>query len=221
MGSTRLRSAYSPAPARPVCTRSRSQGARGVELEELESAVVQGLGPVGMFALMYLKAIGVKRVFAVTSGKNEERDKIAYRLGAERVFALSRQSADEIDDILRAETGGLGVDLAFEASGAPAAVAQGIDMLRCRGVYLVPGQYSMSGGVSIQPQAITFKALHIIGSSQYSICDVRAYLEFLVQHPELHEVIRGMATSYPVSDVNRAFDDAGAGRNIKTVLVKG
>ena len=79
----------------------------------------------------------------------------------------------------------------------------------------------MSGGVSIQPQAITFKALHIIGSSQYSIPDVRAYLEFLVQHPELHEVIRGMATSYPVSDVNRAFDDAGAGRNVKTVLVKG
>lgn len=193
----------------------------GVELEKLECAVVQGLGPVGMFGLAYLKAIGVRRVFAVTSGKNEERDKIAYRLGAERVFALSRQSADEIDDILRAETGGLGVDLAFEASGAPAAVAQGIDMLRCRGVYLVPGQYSNSGGVSIQPQAITFKALHIIGSSQYSICDVRAYLEFLVQHPELHEVIRGMATSYPVSDVNRAFDDAGAGRNIKTVLVKG
>ena len=75
----------------------------GVELEKLECAVVQGLGPVGMFGLAYLKAIGIKRVYAVTSGKNEERDKIAYRLGAERVFALSRQSADEIDDILRSE----------------------------------------------------------------------------------------------------------------------
>ena len=78
----------------------------------------------------------------------------------------------------------------------------------------------MSGGVMIQPQAITFKALHIIGSSQYSISDVRAYLEFLSAHPELHEIVSGMAARYPISEVNRAFDDAGAGKNIKTVLVK-
>ena len=50
------------------------------------------------------------------------------------------------------------MDLCFEASGAPAAVAQGMDILRNRGVYLIPGQYSNSGGIEIQPQIITFKA---------------------------------------------------------------
>ena len=43
--------------------------------------------------------------------------------------------------------------------------------------------------IEIQPQIITFKALNIIGSSQYSMCDVRDYLDFWVIHTELHEKI--------------------------------
>lgn len=83
---------------------------------------------------------------------------------------------------------------------------------------------SISGigvGVEIQPQLITFKALHIIGSSQYSICDVKEYLDFLCGHKELLDTFRSLATCYKVSDVNRAFADALSGKNVKTVLVKG
>jgi hypothetical protein len=121
---------------------------------------------------------------------------------------------------LKKENGGLGVDLCFEASGAPTAVAQGFDILRNRGVYLVPGQYSNSGGVEIQPQLITFKALHIIGSSQYSVSDVRAYHDFLCAHKEIHETIVKLGSRYKIEDVNLAFEDAKAGNNVKTLLVK-
>ena len=151
----------------------------GIELDTVESAVVQGLGPVGLYSLLYLKALGIRRVFAITSGRNEARERIAREFGAERVFALSSQAAEEINAEILRETGGLGVDLAIEASGAPSAFAEGLDLLRNRGVYLVPGQYSSSGTVAIHPESITFKALHIIGSSQYSFGDVRAYLAFL------------------------------------------
>ncbi len=56
-------------------------------------------------------------------------------------------------------------------------------MLRNRGVYLIPGQYSNRGGITIEPQLITFRALHLIGSSQYSHRDVEEYLRFLQAHP--------------------------------------
>lgn len=184
-------------------------------------AVVQGLGPVGCFAIVYLRAIGVKKLYAVTGRDNPEKRRLALELGADEVLSLQAEGTDAVEKKLQAENGGLGVDLCFEASGSPSAVPLGINVLRNRGVYLVPGQYSNAGGVEIRPELITFKALRIIGSSQYSMIDVHDYLAFLKEHAELQPLIRSLATTYPVSETNRAFRDALAGKNVKTVLVKG
>ena len=192
----------------------------GVDLSQVNAAVVQGLGPVGTFAVMYLKRMGVKRVYAITAGDNAKREELALSLGADRVFNLTREGKESITKELLTENGGLGVDLCFEASGAPQAVAQGMDILRNRGVYLIPGQYSASGGIEIQPQLITFKALHIIGSSQYSMTDVHAYLEFLEKNPELSPIIERLGSKYTVEQINEAVADAKSGRNIKTLLVR-
>ena len=181
---------------------------------------MQGLGPVGTFAVMYLKALGVKTVYAITAGRNIERENAALALGVDKVFNLTRDGVDHVTKALQAENGGLGVDLCIECSGAPAAVVQGMNILRNRGVYLVPGQYSASGGIEIQPQMITFKALHIIGSSQYSMCDVRTYLDFLSIHTELYEKIEKLGTKFKISEINDAIAYAKSGKNVKTLLVK-
>ena len=164
--------------------------------------------------------MGVKKLYAITAGNNAQREELALRLGADEVLNLDRDGVSAVTEKLRGENGGLGVDLCFEASGSPRAVVQGMDILRNRGVYLIPGQYSNSGGIEIQPQMITFKALHIIGSSQYSVCDVKAYLEFLVAHPETHANIRKLGARYEIAGINEAFADAKAGKNVKTLLVK-
>ena len=190
-----------------------------IRLEGLNAAVVQGLGPVGCFALLYLKALGVKKLYAVTAVKDPAREELARKLGADEVLVLAENGPQAVTERLQQENSGLGVDLCFEASGAPAAVPQGMEVLRNRGVYLVPGQYSNSGGITIQPQMITFKALQIIGSSQYSMADVREYLAFLCAHPECHDTIRALGSCYPMEQVNQAFADAEAGKNIKTLLV--
>lgn len=192
----------------------------GIDFSNINVAVVQGLGPVGTFAVMYLKALGVKKVYAITAGNDTTRENTALTLGADQIFNLSREGAEKVTKALQAENGGLGVDLCIECSGAPAAVVQGMDILRNRGVYLVPGQYSASGGIEIQPQMITFKALHIIGSSQYSVCDVEKYLAFLESHPELHQKIDALSTKFKISEINEAIAYAKQGKNVKTVLVK-
>lgn len=192
----------------------------GVDLEKINVAVVQGLGPVGTFAVMYLKALGINKVYAITGGRDVVRENVALALGADKVFSLARDGADNVTKALQAENGGLGADLCIECSGAPSAFVQGMDVLRNRGVYLVPGQYSASGGIEIQPQTITFKALHIIGSSQYSMCDVRMYLDFLSAHAELYDRIESLGTKFKVSEINEAIAYAKAGKNVKTLLVK-
>ena len=192
----------------------------GIKLHKDMVAVVQGLGPVGCFAVLYLKKMGVGKVYAITAGDNKQREALALELGADEVFNLTREGKEASTARLQAENGGLGVDLCFEASGAPAAVAQGMDILRNRGVYLIPGQYSNSGGIEIQPQIITFKALQILGSSQYSMVDVRDYLAFLCAHPECHATIVSLGSRYKVEQINEAITDAMAGGNVKTLLVK-
>ncbi len=191
----------------------------GVDIASVNTALVQGLGPVGFFAALYLCAIGVPNVYVVTAHGNEKRDEMAAKFGVKRVFHLDSDSENDIRAVLDVETQRMGVDLAIEASGAPKALPLALNLLRNRGTYLIPGQYSASGGVSINPEVITFKALHIIGSSQYAVIDVQEYLSFLAKSPTLQPLIRSLATSYPVDEVNLAFAHAKAGKNIKTVLV--
>ncbi len=189
-------------------------------VEKARVAVVQGLGPVGTFAIMYLKTLGIEHIVAVTGRDMPEKKEMALRLGATEVHSVQAEGEEAVIARVR-ELSGIGADLVFEGSGNPSAIPQGLAMLRNRGTYLVPGQYSNSGTVAISPQLITFNALRILGSSQYSVVDVEAYLAFLKAHPELHETVWEMATAYPVSQANQALSDSAEGRNIKTVLVKG
>lgn len=190
----------------------------GNDFSKAKVAVVQGLGPVGMFALAYFASVGVEHIISVAGRENPEREKRARALGATECYTLDKITAEQIQAKVFEISDGLGADVVFEGSGAHLAVPQGIDWLRNRGVYLIPGQYSSQGKVEISPERITFGALQLIGSSQYSLCDVAAYIEFLKDNPELLPKIRAVASTYSVSDINKAFDDLDKGRAIKALL---
>ena len=190
----------------------------GLDLSEIGVAVVQGLGPVGMFAVMALVKAGVKKVLAVSTGRNPARDARALDFGASEILSL-KNGFEDVSRRVMELTDGRGADLVYEASGVPEAFNQGVDLLRNRGWYLVPGQYSSSGTIAFSPEKITFKALRILGSSQYSICDVEDYVAFLAAHPEVHAKIAALASRFPVSSANEAMEAAKSGSAIKVLLV--
>ena len=192
----------------------------GFEIGPDTVAAVQGLGPVGCFAVAYLKALGVKKLYAIGARYNRKRSGLIKKLGADEVLSLEKDGVEGITEKLLSENEGLGVDLCVECSGAPSALPLGMNVLRNRGIYLIPGQYSNSGSISIPPEIITFKALRFIGSSQYSVIDVRDYLEFMRTNKKLEPDVLALGAFYSVSDVNKAFGDALAGKNVKTLLAK-
>ena len=189
----------------------------GFNHENIDTAVIQGTGPVGSFAILYLASLKIKNIIALS--KNISGSEYIKFLGATDIIDISEKSNEEIAEYIRKTTGSLGADLVFEASGNPAAVPLGIELLRNRGIYLIPGQYSNSGGVNIQPQLITFKALALLGSSQYDMDDIFEYILFLQNNRHLHEFIRSLASCYHVGDINQAFYDINARKNIKTILI--
>jgi threonine dehydrogenase-like Zn-dependent dehydrogenase len=99
-------------------------------------------------------------------------------------------------------------------------VPEGLGLVRTRGRYVVPGQYSDSGQVAIAPHLITFRALRIIGSGQYTLADVAAYLEFLQSHEALQAAVAQAITHrWPVARATEALRAAAAGQSLRAVFV--
>lgn len=194
----------------------------GGGLEEGDLVVIQGNGSVGLFALVWAKAHNC-RTIVIGSMSNPARTEFTQALEPDLFLDYRKTSPEEAVTIVQdfaAKLGrGDGADAVIETSGSPSAFPLGLKLLRTRGRYWVPGQYSERGMVEIPPHDITFRALQIIGSGQYTMADLGRYVDFLAKHPQLQGLFAKLLSKYPVQDVDRAMADAKAGKSIKAVLV--
>ncbi len=196
----------------------------GGGLDKGELVVVQGAGPVGLFAVAWAAAAGC-RVVAIGSGASPNRMQLARSFGAKTVIdyraTTVSERGEQIRRLARKLDRGDGADVVIEASGAPAAVPEGLGLLRTRGRYLIPGQYSASGSVSISPEAITFRALRLIGSGQYTLADLGLYLKFLKANPKLQRAFaRSITHRFTVDQAQAALATVAAGQAGKAVFVR-
>jgi len=91
-----------------------------------ETVAVFGPGPIGLMAVGLVKALGAGKVYLV--GTRESRLAIGRTMGADHTFNIN-EIVDPVAAI-RQITGGLGVDLAIEASGAARAAAECVEVVR-------------------------------------------------------------------------------------------
>lgn len=93
--------------------------------------VVAGAGPIGLFIvqLVHLKTPRKLMVLDI----NESRLQSAKKLGAD--LAVNPQKEDAVQKVL-GMTGGYGCDVYIEATGNPAGVVQGLNMIRKKGRFI-------------------------------------------------------------------------------------
>jgi L-iditol 2-dehydrogenase len=113
-----------------------------------EAVVVLGVGPVGQSAVALAARSGAGQVIAI--GDPEDRQDFARRMGAAAVAGLELPPSDRAAQV-RSWTHGRGADVVIEASGAPEAVPQALDLVRDGGRVVVVGQYTDHGSVAINP----------------------------------------------------------------------
>lgn len=188
-----------------------------------ELVVVQGTGPVGLFAIAWAAKAGAT-VVAIGSGSSPERLTLAKSFGAAEVIDYRAVSADErlarIQALAKDLGRGNGADVVFEASGSPQAIPEGMSLVRTLGRYIVPGQYSASGTVAIHPELITFKAMQIFGSGQYKLADIAAYLAFLRRHNDVQRLFsESISHRFTVAQANEAVGCVSRGETIKAVFI--
>jgi len=113
-----------------------------------ESVAVLGAGPVGQSCVAFASLSGAGEIIAI--GAPQPRLDFAKRMGATSTLNLDVHSQARLMAV-RALTGGRGVDVVIEASGAPDAVSQGLDMVRDGGRMVICGHYTDNGAVEIHP----------------------------------------------------------------------
>jgi len=99
--------------------------------------VVLGPGPIGLLAALTARAAGARDVVIVGTPADEAfRMKKAKELGFETVINVAQTNPVAVVNEL---TGGLGADLVIECSGAAAAIASTVELIRKRGRICVIG----------------------------------------------------------------------------------
>jgi L-iditol 2-dehydrogenase len=137
--------------------------------------LVSGPGPIGLLCLMVLVQLGVKTLVAGTSA-DAGRLTLARTLGAVRTVDVE---SENLAEILRAETGPHGVDVAFEVSGAAPSAAACLHALRPHGTYVQVGHFGRD--IPVPFDRIGFKELRVTGSVGYTEATWTRTMKLLAQ----------------------------------------
>ena len=113
-----------------------------------ESVAVLGTGPVGQSIIAFSSLSGAGEIIGI--GAPRDRLEYAKKMGATATLGLDLPPQARLEAV-RGLTGGRGVDVVIEASGAPDAVSQGLDMVRDGGRMVICGHYTDNGAVEIHP----------------------------------------------------------------------
>lgn len=98
-----------------------------------DTVAVFGMGAIGLFAVQYAKAIGVKKVIAIDV--NDQKLETAKNCGADYTINGGK---DDVVEKVKGFTDGEGVTIVLEMSGAPIAQVQAVEISKKLGrvVYL-------------------------------------------------------------------------------------
>jgi len=151
--------------------------ARAGGVQPGQTVVVQGAGPLGLFATALARASGAGLV--ITLGAPENRLAIARAWGADELISVAEvPDPDERVAMVEELTGGRGADLVLDLAGSPTANREGVLMCAQHGRHVVVG-IAGPGALPLPLDVVMSRELRIIGSLNGDVSDLDAALRFL------------------------------------------
>ena len=159
-------------------------GVRKVELELGESAMVMGLGLLGMFAVQFLARSGANPLIAVDL--NEERRNLALKLGAD--YALNPADADFAEQV-KTITKGKGVNACVEVTGVSKAMSQALACASYMGRIALLGCTRVSDCAVDYYQAVHKPGVKLIGAHNFVRPKVESYPHHWTHHDDCRAIL--------------------------------
>ena len=183
-------------------------GLRIAGLQMGDTLVVQGAGGLGTNACAVAKEMGADRVIVIDGVA--DRLELAKQFGADDTINLNelKEPGERVQRVMEL-TGGRGADVVGEFVGLPAAVPEGIQMVRSGGTYLEIGNISFGQTVAFDPSTLVWGSKRIVAALMYDPWVIPEALDFLVRtrnkYPHEEVVTHD---KYKLADINKAFEDA-------------
>ena len=182
----------------------------------MEDFVIQGSGPIGLYSTVVARESGARTIIVVGAPAN--RLELAKRWGADHVINIDEvKSPDERRQMILELTQGRGPQNVVEATGVPAAVAEGLELIQKGGKYLILGQTS-AATTPIMPSRINEKGLTLVGSVSAHVVHFYKALQFIKTHRSKYPFADIVSRKYQLEDINEALADMAAGKEIKPVI---
>lgn len=182
-----------------------------------EVVVVQGSGPVGLAAAALAQLAGASCVILVGGPENRLHLAAQAGIGDEHINLVEASDTEQALAQVRERTGGRGADLVIECTGVPAAIAQGLSLVRRGGSYLIIGQYTDAGDTTFNPHQIVYRQVDMVGSWAFTGAHVVEYVKLLPALVGRFD-LRSLVTSYPLEKCAEAMAAVAAGAVMKAVL---
>jgi len=110
-----------------------------LHLTDDDTVVVQGPGPLGIFAVALAHHRGAGRVICIGTERSRARLELAREFGADDIMTTDGSTREQRAAILAEITGGFGPGVVIDCAGTAPAFADGIEMVGAGGIYLIPG----------------------------------------------------------------------------------
>ncbi|MDW7675225.1 MAG: zinc-binding dehydrogenase [Bacillota bacterium] len=181
-----------------------------------ETVVIQGPGPLGIYAVAFAKAYGAKEIIVI--GGTAERIAMCKEFGATRVLDRNSYSESERKEAVLELTDGRGADVVFEAVGTPQAVKEGIGLTRVGGRYVSAGFGEPNGTVELDCfQDVVRKNLRYQGVWVSDTKHTYQAYQLVLQNIELFSKM--VTHEYSLCDATTALEKMESREAIKAVLI--
>jgi L-iditol 2-dehydrogenase len=179
-----------------------------LNLDNTETALVIGAGPIGLMHLAYLHMKGIR---VIVSDFFDDRLSLASTMGAYKTD-VPVNTLDTANDA----TDGLGVDLAIECSGQVNVWETSARYVRKGGTLVLFGGCPSGTSVSYDTHRLHYDELTLMGSFHYTPADVRtAYHDLTERKIDLSRLITG---EFPLRDLEKALMLLREGKGIKYAI---
>lgn len=159
-------------------------GARKLELELGESAMVMGLGLLGMFSVQFLSRMGANPLIAVDL--NKDRRDMALKLGAD--YALNPLEQDFVEQVKKL-TKGKGVNACVEVTGVSKAMNQALDCASYMGRISLLGCTRVSDCAVDYYQKVHRPGVKLIGAHNFVRPKVESYPHHWTHHDDCRAIL--------------------------------
>jgi len=187
------------------------------KVKQGSSVVVLGVGGVGLNVIQGCRISGATTIIAVDV--NPERLEMAKEYGATHILLASKEDKGliQVSKIVHTMTENRGADYSFECTGIPSLGAAPLAMIRNAG--LACQVSGIEEEITIDMRLFEWDKIYI--NPLYGKCRPQIDFPIILDLYKKGDLIldKMVTRTYPLEDLNLAFEDMHKGRNAKGVIV--